>query len=245
MKDAVEKSVRLKKSLGCIAICIATVLLILATMVAVVEGIAFNRDFYKEEYDKLNSAAYVGVSRQTLEEATDTLLRYLEGDRESLDMAAEVGGQEREYYNLREKQHMVDVAVLNQNAVKFMMWAYPIGIALVILGALLIREARLVWKTSFFSIVGVLVAFGVLAVWAAADFTSFWIQFHHVFFSNDLWQFDPESSLLIRMFEETFFFDMVGRILVVFISIVLAALVLTGVMYRKGQKAWQIQQSSR
>ncbi|MDL2237533.1 TIGR01906 family membrane protein [Christensenellaceae bacterium OttesenSCG-928-K19] len=218
-----------KKGLACVFAAAGTVLLVLATLVACVEGVAFRREFYQKEYDKLDSAAYVGVDRETLDEATNTLLEYLEGKRDSLDLAVEIDGERQEYYNDKEKQHMVDVAVLNQNAVAFMSAAYPIGGALVLAAWLLKRNTRLVVRTCFFSIIGTLVAFGVLAAWAGVDFTSFWINFHHVFFSNDLWVLDPATDRMIRMFEQTLFFDMVTQILLWFIGIIVAAVVVTGI----------------
>ncbi len=212
---------------------IGTAFLILAAMVGVVEAVAFDRGFYASEYDKLGSADYVGVERPVLDEATENLLSYLEGKRENLDMTADIGGQQREFYNEREKTHMVDVAVLNQNAVRFMWVMLPLGVVLIAAARLISKNSRLVWQAAFYSIIIVLAGFGVIAAWAAADFTSFWISFHHVFFSNDLWQFDPATSLLIRMFEQTFFFDMVGKILAIFIAGVLAALAVTGIMSAK------------
>ncbi len=212
---------------------VGTALLILAGMVGVVEVVAFDRSFYAAEYDKLNSAQYVGVERAVLDEATENLLSYLEGGRENLDMTADIGAQQREFYNEREKTHMVDVAVLNQNAVRFMWIVLPLGVVFIAAGRLISKNSRLVWQAAFYSIIIVLAGFGVIAAWAAADFSSFWVSFHHVFFTNDLWQFDPATSLLIRMFEQTFFFDMVGKILAIFIAGVAAALCVTGIMSRK------------
>lgn len=94
-----------------------------------------------------------------------------------------------------------------------------------------------VWKTLFFSVLGVLAAFAVVGICAAADFTSFWVSFHHVFFRNDLWTFDPRTSLLIRMFEEKFFFDLVTRILIWFLAVCAGLLVLSFILWKKGRKA--------
>lgn len=215
---------------------LGTALLILAGMVGVVEAVAFDRSFYAVEYDKLKSAEYVGVTRATLDEATENLLAYLEGGRENLDMTADIAGQQREFYNEREKTHMVDVAVLNQNAVRFMWITLPLGVVLIAAGRLVSKNSRLTWQAAFYSIIIVLAGFGVIAAWAAADFGSFWVSFHHVFFTNDLWQFDPATSLLIRMFEQTFFFDMVGKILAIFMAGIAGALAVTGIMSRKRGK---------
>jgi integral membrane protein (TIGR01906 family) len=128
---------------------------------------------------------------------------------------------------------MADVAALNRNAVRFMIFGFVAGAALAAVSYMAIRKAYIMCKCAFFSIIGVLCGFGAIAVWAAADFNSFWINFHHVFFRNDLWVLDPAVSRMIRMFEQSFFFDMVALILALFISIVTASLLATGIAYKK------------
>ena len=221
--------------LGRVFAAAGTVLLVLATLIACVQAIAFDRSFYRAEYEKLATAAYVGVDGETLDLATETLLGYLEGSRETLGLPVRIDGAEQEFYTDKEKRHMVDVAALEQNAVRFMAAGYPAGAALVVLAYLLLRQRKPLLRTCFFSIIATLIAFGILAGWAAADFNSFWVSFHRVFFTNDLWMLDPATSRMIRMFEQTFFFDMVARILGWFIGLIAAALVFTGVWGRKSR----------
>jgi integral membrane protein (TIGR01906 family) len=51
--------------------------------------------------------------------------------------------------------------------------------------------------------VAVLAVVGILA---ASGFESSWEGFHEVFFTNDLWQLDPDTDRLIQMFPEEFWF---------------------------------------
>ncbi len=51
-----------------------------------------------------------------------------------------------------------------------------------------------------------------MAIWAAADFSTFWVSFHELFFTNDLWLLDPAKSVLINMVPAQFFYDLVMRI---------------------------------
>lgn len=214
---------------------VGTVLLILAFLISVVEIDAFDSAYYDKEYAKNATAAYVGVDEKTLSEVTQNLLAYLQGGRENLDMTAVLEGQEREYYNEREKLHMKDVRDLNMGALACMWTGYIVGGVLVAAAFAYADPKYKIFRSVFWSIVGVLGAFGILGVWAATDFTSFWVQFHHVFFTNDLWLFDPRDSLLIRMFEEQFFFDLVSEILAWFLGVTLIALVVTGVLYKRGR----------
>lgn len=213
-----------------------TVLLVLAFLISVIETAAFDPAYYDREYEKNETALYVGVTDDTLSEATYNLLAYLRGQRDSLNMQAEVDGEQREYYNEREKLHMEDVRDLNLGALNFMWTGYLLGGVLVISAFALSKKKYQVWGAVFWSILGVLAAFAAIGLWGAADFSSFWVSFHHVFFSNDLWLFDPRQSLLIRMFEEQFFFDLVGEILAWFLSVTAVALVVSGVLYRRGRK---------
>lgn len=215
---------------------VGTAWLILAFLVAVIEGCAFDPDYYEREYRKNDAAAYVGVTQQTLDEATAVLLEYLQGKRPDLEYEAEIGGVVRSYYNEREKLHMADVRILNERAVLFMRLGFIFGGALTAGAFLISREKYRVFGACFCAVAAVLAAFIALGLWAAVDFSGFWVQFHHVFFSNDLWLFDPRQSLLIRMFELQFFFDLVTWILVWFLSVTAAVLIVTGTAYQRGKR---------
>ena len=56
-----------------------------------------------------------------------------------------------------------------------------------------------------------------LGVAMSIDFTSCFTLFHKLFFTNNLWIFDPETDYMIRMLPEGFFSDMVIRVGVIFI----------------------------
>lgn len=59
------------------------------------------------------------------------------------------------------------------------------------------------------------------------DFNKYFIIFHHIFFDNDLWIFDPETDYMIRMLPEGFFYDMVMRIGGIFLVFLFGSLVFT------------------
>ena len=65
------------------------------------------------------------------------------------------------------------------------------------------------------AVIGVLLA--VFAAAAVIDFNAVFVGFHHIFFDNDLWLFDPAEDYMIRMLPEGLFADMVIRIGVIFI----------------------------
>ena len=48
-------------------------------------------------------------------------------------------------------------------------------------------------------------AAAVLIVWALVNFDGFFVAFHRLAFSNELWLLNPRTDLLIRLMPETFF----------------------------------------
>ena len=63
-------------------------------------------------------------------------------------------------------------------------------------------------------------------------FTKIFIQFHHLFFSNNLWILDPETDLMIQMLPENFFSTMALEILGLWIILnVIAQIILTFVSH--------------
>ena len=66
----------------------------------------------------------------------------------------------------------------------------------------------------------------VLGLIISTDFTKYFILFHHIFFTNDLWILDPATDMLINIVPEGFFMDTAARIALLFGSL---SLVLFGV----------------
>ena len=105
------------------------------------------------------------------------------------------------------------------------------GAGLVLLGILIYMKTD--WKMLFLRAYSM--ALGVWAIVLAflgiafsIDFTRCFTIFHKIFFTNDLWIFDPATDYMIRMLPEGFFFDMVIRIIVTFI---VALVLLWGLFY--------------
>jgi len=65
-----------------------------------------------------------------------------------------------------------------------------------------------------------------LGIGFAIDFTACFRVFHEIFFTNDLWMFDPAEDYMIRMLPEGFFSDMVIRIGLIFLGFLLGIWIL-------------------
>ena len=58
----------------------------------------------------------------------------------------------------------------------------------------------------------VLIPTAGIGIAAAIDFNSVFVQFHNIFFDNDLWLFDPAEDFMIRMLPEGLFYYMAFRV---------------------------------
>jgi len=196
----------------------AILFLIIVLFLTSIELVAFDLGFYRNEYDKLNIAQNTGMSYDELMRVTEELLKYLRDEREDLKVMGIVNGESRLIFNEREIAHMIDVKDLFIKGVKLRI----VSIIVFLFSLLLLYffAGKKLWRDltgSFLWIFGIILLFGiVLFVLMCQDFTPVWDQFHYIFFSNDLWQLNPETDILIRMVPEQFFFDTVQRILFIF-----------------------------
>ena len=215
------KNEKILKACGIIA-CFGMIAVIL---ISSVDYHAFNKDYYRSEYAKLNTAEELGMSEEGLFDATFALLDYIHLERDNIVSISEVKGQQREVFNERETLHMKDVKDLYQNVLTARTVLLILGIVSFLFMIYSYQKQKRSWRdlladlaTSYLQVsfcLGVL-AFALIA-WAVMDFTSFWIGFHQLFFTNDLWQLNPATSLMINMFPEVFFAGMVFRIIITFV----------------------------
>ncbi len=242
METELEKRGR-AASLRTLLTTIASILLIIGMLIASIEMFAVNQSFFEKEYAKLDTAYDIGITEEDLTRVTQVLLDYTTGKLDSLDMQAEIQGQMQEVFGEREKAHMVDVKALYLGARDVRTWSL-IGAAVLLILAFLIgrgRELKTLCKSFLWVSLGFLIVVGAITAYAAADFSNFWISFHHVFFAgNDLWLLDPRTDVLIQMVPEQFFSDLVARIIIRFVSIFitlnLAAFVGLGIFRRRDRK---------
>ena len=189
----------------------------------VIDSCSFDKSFYAREYEKNNTSAFTGMSQEDNLRATSALLDYLRGSREDIVVLAKVGSQEREVFNERETRHMVDVRALYQKAVsaRNIMTLLTAFLLVYLIGKekLSIPEILRMGFREGVMIIVIFVLF--VAVWALADFNAFWTNFHLLLFDNDLWLLDPNTSIMINLFPGSFFFDLVIRIILIYLALIL------------------------
>lgn len=209
---------------------IAGIMVLLGILLSVIFTISFDRSFYAYEYKTNGQAEKIGMSDEDLMNSTTTLLDYIQGKRDNIIVEATVDGNLIDVFNERETLHMVDVKALFQKADiarNVLLWG---GFVLLII---VLKKNRNGWlsllrDTYRYSLLNLGIFIGALGIWAAVDFYDFWVDFHYLFFKNTLFFLDPNTSIMINMFPENFFFDLVFRVILVFAIIA----VVLGVMIR-------------
>ncbi len=201
---------------------ISSLCFLVSMLIGIIFFMSFQHGFYSYEYQKNHQAEVIGMSDEDLMKATDTLLDYLEDKRDDIVVEAQVNDYTREVFNERETLHMIDVKNLCINAKNA---GYILFGASVLLGIILyMREKKQFFvyyenglKIGLFLL---LLFVSLLAIYALCDFYDFWMNFHYLFFDNDLFILDPNTSIMINMFPESFFFDLVMIIMVLYVIMI-------------------------
>lgn len=204
-----------KKNAGWLLAILSALILITVMLLTVIEECVFDLDFYRAEYQKLNSVTVIGMTEQDLMRTTEQLLFYIQGNTNDLKIKEIVNGEERQVFNQREITHLADV----QRLYAVSHWTRNAGLFLLALFLLILKLAAgrsyyRYWAGGY--IAGAVIfscALGAVLTAIARDFQTFWDQFHYLIFTNDLWLLDPKTDILIQMVPEQFFFDLVSRIL--------------------------------
>lgn len=188
--------------------------LMIILLITSVEAVAYwTPGYYEKEYTKYNVAADVRMEMDDLLDVTEEMMAYLRGDREDLHVPTIVDGQPREFFNEREIAHMEDVRGLFIGGLRLRTGCI-ITAALCLL-ILILTKARLRRVIPMSICAGTGLFFGTACLLAAiisTDFTKYFVIFHQIFFTNDLWILDPATDLLINIVPEPFFMDTAARI---------------------------------
>lgn len=111
-------------------------------------------------------------------------------------------------FNQREIDHMVDVQELMNKLWRLHEIVFLLIIIRLIISFLSERKEALLNISREIRMSGMLsVIFLVsIGVFSLLLFDQFFLQFHEIFFSNDLWQLDPKTDRLIQIYPQNFWF---------------------------------------
>lgn len=187
-------------------------------------------NFYEREYEKYQVLDDVKMEMEDVLYVTDEMMDYLIDRRKDLVVETLVDGQTREFFNEREKLHMEDVKKLFLQGLFLRKIAFAIFLVSVVLLICIKADLKriiprgIITATILFAITA-----SVSAIIIANNFTELFLQFHYLFFDNDLWILNPETDLMINILPEGFFFDTVIAILIIF-AILLGIVFLTSIL---------------
>ncbi len=155
-----------------------------------------------------NASSVSGIPESELIRANGEIRDYLVNSNPS-PLAIEVqdaAGDAATLFNARETAHMADVRDLVH-----LMFAVQVGSVALLLSLIVVMAV--LWPTRVLA-AGLLygsmltgAVIGAVGIIAMSGFESAWSQFHGIFFTNDLWQLDPDTDHLIQMFPEQFWFE--------------------------------------
>ena len=192
--------------------------------------------FYQKEYEKYQVTESLYMDMEDVMEVTSYMMDYLIGKEEVLSIETEVEGRTQDFFNEQDRLHMEDVKNLFLGGLKLRTVMLLVAAVLVLFLILTKAELKKMLTGAYFAALGVFaVLIAGLLVSFAVDFTASFTVFHEIFFTNDLWMFDPAEDYMIRMLPEGFFYDMVMRIGAFFVG---GLVLLFAVMMAARQKAF-------
>lgn len=195
--------------------------LILAILISSVEMLLYHvPGYFEREYEKNQVLDDVDMEMDDLLYVTDRMMDYLRGDREQLQVAAEIGGRNQGFFNEREIAHMEDVRNLFLDGLALRRMCLLLSAASLFLlwrikRLRILPKAILLGTGLFFAVVC------LLSIVVASDFKASFTVFHKVFFDNDLWILNPNTDRLINIVPQPFFMDAALYIALIFGAAVL------------------------
>ena len=198
--------------------------LFIFSILAIIFYTCFNLDFYKNFYEKENLAPSINTTNSELIDNTENLLAYLK-DNASLN---------KNWFSDKDILHMVDVKHLYDVSFKVMIICLIIFFITTIIIIITKKTKTLLYITQAFNktLTIFILLIAILTGIITYNFNSFWIKFHTILFSNDLWLLSPDESNLIKMVPEEFFISLITRI-IIHIFIVFFLLLITNIVLKR------------
>lgn len=185
-------------------------------------------DVYRQEYEKYDVLSELDMTMDDVMYVTHEMMDYLRGEGDTLSVVTTVEGQEQDFFNEQDRFHMGEVRELFIGGLNIRFGACVAAVLCVLFLVITRADIKKVVPRSYWIALGVTGAAVILiGIAAVVDFNAVFVQFHHMFFDNDLWIFDPAEDYMIRMLPEGLFYDMVMRIGAIFVVSLVVLLVLS------------------
>ena len=149
------------------------------------------------------------------------LMSYIKGSLQFLETKVTINGTLTDFYSIRSKIHMADV----RNIIVTLKKVYFVSILFAIISAFkIIRfENFLTILKKIYCKVIIIIASMLTAIFifASINFDAFFVRFHKILFTNDLWLLDPSEDFIICLLPEKIFMTYGIRIVVAMLVLLL------------------------
>lgn len=215
----------MNKYLRQILIIIQNFSLFISSILGIIFYNCFNLNFYKNFYLRENLAPSINTTDNELIENTNNLLEYLTNKAEL----------NTTWFSEKDILHMKDVKTLYNISFYTMIFFIAVFIISTILIMFLYKNYTMFYITRTFNktLLAFIVLIIVLAGIISYNFNSFWIKFHQLLFSNDLWLLSPDESNLIKMVPEEFFISLITTIILHILILFVSLFVLNNIFKKK------------
>ena len=194
-------------------------------------------DVYRYEYEKYDVLSDLDMNMDDVMYVTHEMMDYLRGKGDTLSVMTTVEGQEQDFFNEQDRFHMGEVRDLFIGGLNIRFGACVAAVLCILFLIITRADIKKIIPRSYWIALGITgTAVLFLGIAAVVDFDSVFVQFHHIFFDNDLWIFDPAEDYMIRMLPEGLFYDMVMRIGAIFVIGLVVLLVLSFIPKMLGKK---------
>ena len=203
---------------------------IIAALLITSFEIAMYSDFsvYQEEYEKYDVLSDLDMTMDDVMYVTHEMMDYLRGNGDTLSVITTVEGREQDFFNEQDRFHMAEVRDLFIGGLNIRLGACAAVVLCIVFLLISRADIKKIIPRSYWIVLGITgIAVALIGIAAVVDFNAVFVQFHHIFFDNDLWIFDPAEDYMIRMLPEGLFYDMVMRIGAIFVGGLAVVLVLS------------------
>ena len=199
--------------------------LFISSILGIIFYNCFNLNFYKNFYSKGNLTDNISTTSDELINNTSNLLDYLNGKAEL----------NTSWFSEKDILHMKDVKTLYNISFYTMIFFIAVFIISTILIMVLYKNHTMFYITRTFNktLLAFIVLILVLASVISYNFNSFWIKFHQLLFSNDLWLLSPDESNLIKMVPEEFFISLITTIILHILLLFITFFVLNNILKKR------------
>ena len=194
-------------------------------------------DVYRQEYEKYHVLSDLDMTMDDVMYVTHEMMDYLRGEGDTLSVVTTVEGEEQDFFNEQDRFHMSEVRDLFIGGLNIRIGACVTAVLCLLFLIITHADVKKIIPRSYWITLGATGAI-VLMIGGAAviNFNAVFVQFHHIFFDNDLWIFDPAEDYMIRMLTEGLFYEMVMRIGAIFVIGLVVLLVLSFIPKMLGKK---------